>query len=75
MVENFDSTQCELNLSLFGLIERAMQSNDQELIGAVATGTIEAIVARWSDRPGLKDEILKALGPISRLHAQAWSDA
>lgn len=75
IVENFDSQSSEYNQGVFKTIESGMLSEDHELVTAVATGTVEAIVSRWSDRPGLKDEIQSLLGVRSRSHALAWSNS
>lgn len=70
--DEFANVDANSNREIFNLIEEAMDSNDQELTSAVATGLIEALVTRAAKKTGLWDEIAPLLGPLSRNHAQAW---
>ncbi|MCH8500240.1 MAG: hypothetical protein LAT63_17365 [Marinobacter sp.] len=58
--------------SIFDLIERAMVSGDEILILAVATGLIEAMVARAGSSDDEWERIVAWLGEASRSHAEAW---
>jgi hypothetical protein len=72
VAEHFDSTDDEVNRRIFDLIETAMKSGENELVVAVATGTIEAVVARAFCEEGLWNRIAPMLGTLSKQHAQAW---
>ena len=72
IAEEFGSAGVEANRRSFSLIEHAMESGDQELVTAVATGLIEALVTRAVQSEGLWDEMAPLLGPRSRHHAYAW---
>ncbi|WP_138411839.1 hypothetical protein [Stutzerimonas nosocomialis] len=60
------------NRRIFFLIEQAMESSDQELVTAVATGLIEALVTRAVRSDGLWKQMAPLLGPKSLHHAEAW---
>lgn len=62
----------DVNRRVFSLIEQAMDSDDQKLVTAVATGLIEALVNRASRSEGLWIEMASLMGPRSRHHAEAW---
>jgi hypothetical protein len=49
-----------------------MESRDQKLVTAVATGLIEALVTRAARTEGLWEQMALFLGPRSRHHAEAW---
>ena len=72
IAEDFGSAGFDANRRLFSLIEQAMESRDQGLVTAVATGLIEALVARAVQSAGLWNEMAPLLGPRSRHHAEAW---
>ena len=72
IAEDFDRTGTEVNQQIFRLIEAAMVGGDRNLVTAVATGLIEAIIARAWRQEGLWLRILPMLGDLSRKHAEAW---
>ena len=72
IAEEFNCADTETNNRVFSLIEQAMQSNDQRLTTAVATGLIEALVNRAVQSTGLWNEMAPLLGPKSLHHAEAW---
>lgn len=72
IVEDFDISETDLNRRIFSLIEQAMESSDQRLVTAVATGLIEAMVNRAARRDGLLERLKASLGPQSLNHANAW---
>lgn len=72
IAEEFNCADTETNNRVFSLIEQAMQSNDQRLTTAVATGLIEALVNRAVQSAGLWNEMAPLLGPKSLHHAEAW---
>ena len=72
IAEDFGSAGVDANRRLFSLIEQAMESPDQGLVTAVATGLIEALVTRAVQSAGLWNEMAPLLGPRSRHHAEAW---
>jgi hypothetical protein len=72
IAEDFGSSEVDANRRIFSLIEQAMESGDQKLVTAVATGLIEALVNRAARSEGLWEEIASLLGPRSRHHAEAW---
>lgn len=57
---------------LFAEIESAMASADEELLAAVATGFIEAMVTVLESDQVVLQQVLCDLGPRSRSHANAW---
>lgn len=72
IAEDFFSIDIGANRRIFSLIEQAMESSNQELVTAVATGLIEALVARTVRNEGLWEQVTPLLGPRSLLHAEAW---
>jgi hypothetical protein len=72
IAEDFGSAGVDANRRMFSLIEQAMESSDQRLVTAVATGLIEALVTRAVRSEGLWEEMASLLGPRSRHHAEAW---
>lgn len=72
IAEDFDSAGIDANRRLFLLIEQAMESSDQALVTAVATGLIEALVNRAVQRECVWKQIAPLLGPRSLHHAEAW---
>lgn len=72
MAECFSSNRREFNSRVFLLIEQGMESGDDMLVTAVATGLIEALAARAVQADGYWAEISLLLGPKSRSHAEAW---
>lgn len=62
----------EVKRSVFDLIEHAMMSGDESLVIAVATGLIEAMVARAGSSEDAWECIAAGLGEASRRHAEAW---
>ena len=57
------------------LIEQAMESDDAQLVTAVATGLIEALVTKANKADGCWQDLVSQLGPRSRHHAQSWLSA
>ena len=72
IAEDFSNAGIDTNRRLFSLIEQAMESGDQRLVTAVATGLIEALVTRAVRSEYLWDEMTLLLGPRSRHHVEAW---
>ena len=72
IAEDFGSTGMDTKRHMFSLIEQAMESGDQALVTAVATGLIEALVTRAVRSEGLWEEMASLLGTRSRHHAEAW---
>ena len=69
---DFGSAGVDTNRRVFTLIEQAMESSDQALVTAVATGLIEALVTRAAQSESLWKEMTPLLGPRSLHHAEAW---
>lgn len=72
IADDFRVAGFDTNRRIFSLIEHAMESSDQGLVAAVATGLIEALVSRAARSEGLWEEMAPLLGPRSRHHAEAW---
>lgn len=72
IAEEFDSADGDTNRRIFSLIEEAMESDDQSLATAVATGLIEALVTRAVQNESLWKRMAPLLGPLSLHHAEAW---
>ena len=72
IADNFDITEPVVNSRIFALIESAMESGDQRLITAVATGLIEAMISRMAAKEGNLQRLIQGLGVLSRKHAEAW---
>ena len=75
IAEDFESAGIVSNRQVFSLIESAMESGDQLLVTAVATGLIEALVTRAVQSKGLWEQMAPLLGPRSLHHAEAWLGA
>ena len=65
IAEEFVDAGVETNRRLFSLIEQAMESGDQMLATAVATGLIEALSNRAAQTEHLWEQITPFLGPRS----------
>ena len=65
----FDS---DTKRSIMELIEEGMESLDEPLGTAVATGLIEGMIGRAAHVDGKLNELLSDFGPLSRAHATAW---
>ncbi|MBQ0746322.1 MAG: hypothetical protein KBT82_06635 [Marinobacter sp.] len=72
IAENFQKEKADINHRIFQLIEAAMTSDDDNLVTAVATGLIEALIARVSQEEPMRRRILSVLGEQSRKHAEIW---
>ncbi|UXY15516.1 hypothetical protein N8I74_00430 [Chitiniphilus purpureus] len=72
IVEDFGSTDLATNNRIFFLIEQGMESDDEGLVTAVATGLIEALATKAVSEEDLWNRISKFLGPKSLQHANAW---
>lgn len=72
IAEDFVCAGIDANRRMFSLVEQAMESSDQELVTAVATGLIEALVTRAVRGEGLWAQMVPLLGPRSLHHAEAW---
>lgn len=72
IAEEFSHADVAATHQIFSLIEEAMQSSNENLITAVATGLIEALVTRAVEIEGLWEQIKPLLGPRSLRHANAW---
>jgi len=71
IAEEFDKGG-EIDRSVSDLIERAMESDDEQLVTVVATGLIEAMVARAETQKDTWTRIAAWLGNTSRRHAEVW---
>jgi len=71
IVDNLSQLDQEDRDALFAMIDEGMNSADEELSTAVATGFVEGAIGR-ADRSGHLDELLAALGPAAHAHAKAW---
>ena len=72
IAKGFVCNGVDVNRRTFSLVEQAMESSDQELVTAVATGLIEALVTRAVRSDGLWRQMAPLLGPRSLDHAEAW---
>ena len=72
IARQFDNNKKESNLALFHLIESGMSSPNSELVTAVATGLIEAMVSQAAQVEGLWLRMSPLLGYLSRRHAESW---
>ncbi|WP_428377504.1 hypothetical protein [Lichenicoccus sp.] len=72
IVDDFPSVGDAINDQLLLEIEGAMASGDEDLIIAVATGMIEAMVGR-ANRLGTWNDIRPRLGKLSGDHADWWN--
>lgn len=72
IVEYFWATGNDVKHEVFQLIEGAMNSDDDQLVTAVATGLIEAMVSIASQQEQLLQQVLPMFGMRSRNHADAW---
>ena len=72
IAEHFDGVDIDTNRKIFVLIEEAMENGDQELVTAVATGLIEALVTRAVRSESLWKRIALLIGPRTLHHAEAW---
>lgn len=68
----FDIAGDDTNRRMFSLIEQAMESHDERLLTAVATGLIEYLVDDAVRRGSLWKRMAPFLGVRSRGHAKAW---
>lgn len=72
IADDFDITEPSVNSQIFALIESAMNSSDQRLVTAVATGLIEAMISRVVAKEECLQRLMQGLGVLSRKHAEAW---
>lgn len=72
IADDFSNVGADSNRRLFSLIETAMESSDQVLVTAVATGLIEALVTRAVQSENLWKQMAPLLGARSLRHAEAW---
>lgn len=72
IAEDFDRNGVDANEQLFGQIEAAMASGDEELVTAVATGLIEAVASKLAHDSEALQRVLTMFGELSRKHAGAW---
>jgi hypothetical protein len=71
IVDDLNLQELSANEAVFLAIEDAMNSDDEDLSTAVATGMIEGIISRAS-RTGVWEKIRPILGPASAHYADAW---
>jgi len=71
LVDIFDALDPNTRRSIFALVETGMQSDDEAVGTAVATGLIEALVGHAS-RLGRWEHVGEELGPLSKSHADVW---
>ncbi|WP_136623633.1 DUF7674 family protein [Bradyrhizobium centrolobii] len=72
IAEDFGRAGVDANRRVFSLIEQAMESSDQGLVTAVATGLIEALATRAVRSESVWKEVASLLGPRSLHHTEAW---
>lgn len=72
LADNFECEEIDRNTSLFDLIERAMNEDDDMLRTAVATGLVEALVSSAVRQSGQWEKMVLQLGERTREHALAW---
>ncbi|UJB19124.1 MULTISPECIES: DUF7674 family protein [Lysobacter] len=72
IAEEFTDGGADSNLHIFALIEQAMENGDEKLATAVATGLIEAMVARAVQSENQWKQMAPLLGPRSLHHAESW---
>jgi hypothetical protein len=71
LVRQFDAIDKTAREAVFRYIEDGMNSKDDSLVTAVATGMIEAIVSE-SVRSAKWPQIEMCLGDLSKRHARKW---
>ena len=69
---DFDKAGRGANRQIFGQIETAMASGDENLVTAVATGLIEAMVVHVAQDEDALGRMSSMFGDLSRKHALAW---
>ena len=72
LVDEFEAMDPGTRTSVFHLIEERIESDDEELATAIATGLIEGMAGRAA-RCGNWDSVRAEFGPLSRFHADAWA--
>jgi hypothetical protein len=72
IADDFDIMSSKTIDSIFDLIETGMKSGDDELLAAVATGLIEAMVGQAERSEAKLDRMRSRLGTLSKSHADAW---
>lgn len=72
IADDFATEDLGICIKIFEKIESAMCHGKEELVIAVATGLIEAIVGRLAGDPEGWEAISKAMGECSRKHAEIW---
>jgi hypothetical protein len=72
IVMEFNVAGKEISQELFRLIEDGMNSGNSALVTAVATGLIEAMIAKSQSEGEVWQHIAPQLGPLSRSHADTW---
>lgn len=72
IADDFEGCQSEAKDRIFSLVERAMESGDQDLVEVVATGLLEALVVRAMETEGLWEQIKSYLGPRSLRYVEGW---
>ncbi|UFZ03819.1 hypothetical protein LQG66_32225 [Bradyrhizobium ontarionense] len=72
IADDFSHVGIDVNRRIFSLVEQAMESRDQRLLTATATGLIEALANRAGRTRGQWEQIVPLLGPRSLHHAEAW---
>lgn len=72
IAEDFALAGVDANRRIFLLIENAMARGDLELVTAVATGLVEALVSRAVQTDGLWEQMVPLLGAKTEFHAKAW---
>jgi len=74
IMKNFDEFSREDRIYIFDVIERGMNSSDNTLNTAVATGLLEAISGQISKDPNLQKKVDAQLGEASKKYLIDWSD-
>lgn len=74
LVEHYQFFGPDQIREIMTIIEEGINSQNDELSTAVATGLIEAIVGHASAVKDRLEPILSQFGPASRSHADAWAN-
>lgn len=75
LARQFDSLEDRTRARIFNQIEEGMDSKDEQLKTAVATGMIEAIFSEAFKDDQLSQRIKLELGPASVRYVDAWMNA
>ncbi len=72
MSNGFLSRSANENIAIFNLIEEGLASGEEELVEAIATGLVEALIP-FSIKNGTFEEIEPLLGQRTAGHVASWA--